>query len=465
MLLGAERPRLWTAGHEDLPSRGQELIDFADSIGFPLMPYQQWLAIESHRVKEDGRWAARTCGVTIARQSGKSAFMRMVILWNLFELNTQRVLSMAQNRALALDQFKQAVELVESVPHLASRVKRVNRTNGAEALVLDNGAQWQIVAATMQGPRGRSADLLWVDELREVGQPGWTAATPTTTARMNSRTWVTSNAGDLHSVVLNDLRAAALTNTEPSMFWAEWSADPELRPDDPEAWAQANPAIGHLIDPDVIRQAYKTEKPEAFMTERLCRWVDSIESPWPLGKWDSSCEQIKIPAGCPSWMAFDISLDRRRADIVAGTLLPDGKVAVELLDSFTAESAVDDRKVADAVAGHARKLRPQAIGFDQYTGLNATRLLKEWQMREISGRNFASACDAMLTNLNADRIVHPGDQGLTDSMNACVKKPFADGGWQVVRQKSAGPISAAVAAIMVVAMASEPAPTIEIITE
>jgi hypothetical protein len=50
-------------------------------------------------------------------------------------------------------------------------------------------------------------------------------------------------------------------------------------------------------------------------------------------------------------------------------------------------------------------------------------------------------------------------------MNACVKKPFADGGWRVVRQKSAGPISAAVAAIMVVAMASEPAPTIEIITE
>lgn len=463
-MIGSVEPRLHTPWLEEQPSRGHELIAFAESVGFPLLPYQQRLAIESHRLREDGRWAARTCGLTIARQNGKSAFMRMVILWNLFELGTQRVLSMAQNRALALDQFKQAVELVEGIPELAARVKRINRTNGSEALILDNGAQWQIVAATMEGPRGRTADLLWIDELREIGEPAWKAATPTTRARMNARAWVTSNAGDAHSTVLNDLRGRALTSVDPSVFWAEYSSDPQLRPDDPEGWAQANPALGHLIDLDVIRQAQQTDKPEAFMTETLCRWVDSIESPWPYGKWDESEQRLVIPAGRPTWIAYDVTPDRRRADIVAGTQLEDGRIAIELLDTYLAESVIDDRVVASGVMEHVRRLQAATVAYDQWTGDNIRKLIdKQVPVREMSGRLFASACDAMLTNLNAGRIVHAGQQGLTDAMNAAAKKPMADGGWRIIRRSSSGAISAAVAAIMCVYLADEPPPIVDII--
>lgn len=457
-MIGHETPRLHTPLLTTLESRGNELIEFAESVGFPLLPYQQWLAVEAHRVRNDGRWAARTLGATIARQNGKSAFMRMVILWSMLELGTMRVISMAQNRALALDQFRQAVDVIEMSPHLSARVKRVNRTNGQEALILDNGAQWQIVAATMEGPRGRSADLLWIDELREINEPTWKAATPLTRARMNARTWVTSNAGDAHSSVLNTLRGQALTSLEPSVFWAEWSSDPNLDPSNKLAWQQSNPALGHLIDEDVIRQAQATDKPEAFMTETLCRWVDSIESPWPYGKWDSSEQRIAIPSGVPTWIAYDITPDRKRADVVAATRLSDDRIAVELLDSYVSESVIDDRIVASGVAEHARRLHAQMVGFDQWTGQNVARLLAPAGVptREMSGKTFAAACDATLTNLNADRIVHPGQQTLSDHMNACAKKPMADGGWRIVRRASSSPISAAVAMIMAVAMADEP---------
>ena len=55
-LYGSETPRIHSRLRPDLPTRGQELIDFSNSIGFPLMPWQEWLAIEAHRYKPDSRW-------------------------------------------------------------------------------------------------------------------------------------------------------------------------------------------------------------------------------------------------------------------------------------------------------------------------------------------------------------------------------------------------------------------------
>ncbi len=53
--LGATEPRI-RSKPVDLPSRGQEMIDFCAKIGFELLPWQKLLAIEMHRVKPDGRW-------------------------------------------------------------------------------------------------------------------------------------------------------------------------------------------------------------------------------------------------------------------------------------------------------------------------------------------------------------------------------------------------------------------------
>ena len=457
-LLGSEQPRLHTP-LLDLPSRGLELVEFSAAVGFPLLPYQQWLAVESHRVRPDGRWAARTLGAIVARQNGKSAFMRQLILWSMFEGGISRVISMAQNRALALDQFKQAIEVIEANAHLSAQVKRVNRTNGQEALVLNSGQQWQIVAATMEGPRGRTADLLWIDELREINEPTWKAATPLTRARMNARTWVTSNAGDNHSSVLNGLRAQALQTVEPSVFWAEWSADPKLAPDNPEAWRQANPALGHLIDEDVIRQAQATDKPAAFETESLSRWVDSIESPWPYGKWDECADTgLVVGPGLPTWFGFDITPDRRRADLVAAQLQTDGKIAVGLVQSWHSDNAVDDRIITGDVAGWARKYSAQVVAFDKWTGASVAQRLGTVGIPtvDVSGVSFAQACDLTLSNMVAGRIVHAAQPELNAAMAACAKKPMADGGWRIVRRGATVPISAAVSLIMCVAAASEP---------
>lgn len=472
---GSASPRLATP-QLAYPSKGFEVIDLAKECGVDLLPWQRHVLEEAMRFDPaTGKWVRRIAGVTAPRQNGKSALMRFVILWHLFRSDSQNVISMAQNRSLALDHFKMAIDFIEASPAMSAQVKRVNRTNGQEALEIRRPdgkvAKWQIVAATMEGPRGRSADLLWIDELREIGEPAWKAATPVTRARPNAQTWVTSNAGDAHSTVLNELRSRALTNVDPAVGWWEWSAGTtDIDVDSPKFWDavyQANPALGHMIDEDVIRQAALTDSHAAFVTETLCEWIDSFTSPWPPLAWSNCVDpDLAVKPGGPTWLGLDVSPDRRRADLVGVQLEESGRIAIGLLQSWTSEAAVDDRMIAGDVAEWARKYQARAVAFDRWTGAGiASRLASVGiPVGDISGQLFAQACDSTLSNMTAGRLAHTNQPELTAAVMACAKKPMADGGWRVIRRGSAVHISAAVAMIMAVHYASQPQPSVEIIT-
>jgi hypothetical protein len=59
-ILGSTSPRLHTPFKTDFETRGHELIALADMLGEPLMPWQQLVANESMRVRNDGRYAFPT---------------------------------------------------------------------------------------------------------------------------------------------------------------------------------------------------------------------------------------------------------------------------------------------------------------------------------------------------------------------------------------------------------------------
>ncbi len=60
--------------------------------------------------------------------------------------------------------------------------------DGQESITLLNGARYEIAAATRDAPRGKTADFLYLDELREWSEEAFTAALPVTRARPNSMT-------------------------------------------------------------------------------------------------------------------------------------------------------------------------------------------------------------------------------------------------------------------------------------
>jgi phage terminase large subunit-like protein len=272
-------------------------------------------------------------------------------------------------------------------------------------------------------------------------------------------------------VVLNGLRdqalrAIAAPGSDDTVGYWEWSAPPACALDDRDGWAQANPALGHLISEQTLDARTRSDPPPIVRTEMLCQWVDTLDSPWPPDAWKDCLDvQLQIATDRPTWLAVDQTPDRRRADLIAVQETDDGHLLAVMVASWDADGAVDELKVAGDVAGIARKLDTRVVAFDRYTGSAiAARLATAGiPVGDVSGPGFVQACDELLSAMVSGRLRHTGQQLLTDHISACAKRPAADGGWRIVRRQSSGPVSGAVALAMAIHHAVQPQAVAEII--
>jgi phage terminase large subunit-like protein len=450
-LRGATKPRL-----QSIPLKGetklQDVKDLAEIIGMPLLPWQEYVLKDMLTVDKQGQFIRKTSLLLIARQNGKTHLARMLILAHLLKWDSKNVLIMSSNRSMALDTFRQVAQVLENNDHLKGFVKQIRYANGTESIEMLDGTRLDVVAATRDGSRGRTADFLYIDELREINEEGYRAAIPTTRARPAATTLLTSNAGDAFSLVLNGMRERALENPPKSFGFYEYSAPQYAKITDRAAWAQANPALGYTITEEALEEAVATSPIENTRTELLCQWIDSLSSPWPHGVLeDTSDSGLTIPVGGYTVFAFDVSPSRRNASLVAGQILPDGRIGVGILQTWESQVSVDDLKIAADIKGWADQYRPRQICFDKYTAQSiADRLTNAGCMTmDISGAAFYQACGDLLDSLVNHRLVHAGQENWIQQMNNCAAKTN-DSSWRIVKRKSAGDVSGAISTAMVV---------------
>ena len=456
-LLGATKPRLYTpflTGKNKL----QDVKDLCTIVGIDLLPWQEYVLKDMLTVDKAGLWVRRTNLILVARQNGKTHLARMLILAHLIKWETN-VLIMSSNRSMALDTFRQVTQLIETNDHLKGFVKQIRYANGTESIEMLSGARLDVVASTRDGSRGRTVNgLLFIDELREIDEEGYRAAMPTTRAHAGSHILLTSNAGDAFSKVLNDLRERALDHPPKSFGFYEYSAPQYCKINDRAAWAQANPALGYTITEEAIEEAISTSPIENTRTETLCQWIDSLSSPWPHGVLEeTSNSELTITPGALTMFGFDVSPSRRNASLVAGQMMPDGKIAIGILETFESQVAVDDLRIAASIKGWADIYRPRMVLFDKYTTATiAERLANAGVVtQDCSGQQFYQACGDLLTGLVNHTVVHNGQDELIQQFNNCAAK-VNDSAWRIVKRKSAGDVSAPISIAMVVSQLMKP---------
>jgi phage terminase large subunit-like protein len=448
---GATKPRLQNAPLKGA-SRIDEIKKFLEDCKLELLPWQEYVLTDMLKVDKAGKWRRKTNLLLVARQNGKTHLARIRILAGLFIFGEMNIVAMSSNRGMALDTFRKVVDVIEDNPHLMAQVKQIRVANGQESVELLSGARYEIVAATRDGSRGKTADLLYIDELREIDEDSWTAAKPITRARPNSQIFMTSNAGDAFSTVLNDLRSRCLSYPPPTMGFWEYSADDWAKITDKDAWYQANPALGYLIDEETIAEAIATSSVEASRTETLCQWVSALKSPWPYRAFeDLTVQDLQILPGLPTIFGMDISVNKKMASLVAGQMREDGKIAVGVIAQFESQVAIDELKMAVEVNDWAKQYKPRMICFDKYSTMSVAERLQQsgHKIQDMSGTVFYQACSDLYDAIVNARIVHIGQASLVDSMNNCAAKE-SDAGWRIVRRKSAGDVSAAISLAMVV---------------
>ena len=451
--------------------RGEELLQLAVDLEMPLLPWQARFALAACQ-RDDDRWTYRTVAAVVSRQNGKTHLLRMRILAGLLLWDEKLIIATAQSRNTALETFRAVTDLAEQHPKVARLVRNIVRSYGREELTLTNGCRYKIVAPTSGGARGLTANLVIIDELREHRTDEAWAALGYTTQTTGGPTWVSSNAGDSTSIVLNRVReralaAASTPGSDPSLYYAEWSADPDKQPDDRAGWSQANPALGRLIDVETLAARHKSDNLNTFRTEALCQWVEGvIDSPWPPEAWaDCYHAGLQIEAGLPTFLAIDVTPDRKHAALVAVQQLDDDRLAAHLVDTWDAVGSIDDLQIAGTVAEVARKLQARSVAYDRWTAAGiASRLAGAGiPVGDCSGPAFSQACDELLGAMSSKRLAHAGQEVLTEHVLSTAKKYTSDGGWRIIRAKSAGPVAAAVALAMAVHYAVQPLPRATVI--
>ena len=460
-LIGATQPRL-----ENVPLTGttlaHEVSDLADSIEMPLMPWQKYVLEDMMVIDDEGGWKRRSNLLLIARQNGKTHLASMRIIWGL--LNGERIIAMSSNRGMALDTFRNVAYIIERWDHLRVHLAHKPRlANGSEMITFKNGGRYEIVAATRDGSRGRTADLLFIDELREISEEGFKAATPLTRAT-NGQSLFVSNAGDAFSTVLNNLRERALSYPPETLGFYEYSANQFAKIDDRKEWTYANPALGYTITEETLEEAVGTSSIETTKTEMLCVWIDSLQSPWPHGILEETSDNsVSISPEMPTIMAFDVAPSRRHASLVAGQILEDGRIAVGILQKWESQVAVDDLKIAADIKEWTDKYRPRMVCYDKYaTQSIADKLLSGGVMvGDVSGMQFYQACGDLLDGLVTHKVVHNGQAEWIQNMQNVAAKEN-DSAWRIVKRKSAGDISAAIGTAMVVHQLLKPQSTAKI---
>ena len=465
-LRGATKPRV----HSPLlkgKTRANEIIEMVERLKMDkLMPYQEFILKDMMMVDKKNNYRRKTSLLLISRQNGKSHLGRVRVIWGMFYGDEKKILIMSANRATSLMLFREIAWIIESTPELKAMTKVIRYANGGERIELLNGATLDVISDNSSSPRGRTADFLWIDEIREISEDGYKAAVPVTRARANAQTFLTSNAGDAFSAVLNNLVERAKEYPPETFGYYEYSAPQYCKIDITldsfwrDAVVPSNPALGYIITKESIEEAIATAQIETTRTETLCQFVDSLQSPWPFGILeDTSDNTLEIAVGAYTIFGFDVSPSRRNASLVAGQLLPDGRIGIGIMQTWSSQVAVDDLKIAAEIKGWCDLFHPRMVCYDKYaTQSIADRLKQAGVMTEdVSGQQFYQACGDLLTGLVTHKVVHNGQAELIQQMNNCAAK-VNDSAWRIVKRRSSGDISAPIGIAMVVSKLMLPAP-------
>jgi hypothetical protein len=415
-------------------SYGYDVIDFAEAIGQPLIPWQAWAVKHALEVNRDGTYRFRIILIMVARQSGKSHLMRMITLWRMLKDEDCRLtLGTAQDLAQASNQWKLTLATINETPWLARRLAYHRHVNGQEAFGLENGSEYLVRSANANAGRGFSVDGLIMDELRtHRDSRAWSALFYTTMARPNPLVICLSNAGDDESVVLNQLRDAALSGRDPTIGLFEWSGPDNCELDDWNAIRQANPGLGHTVSEAAIRTALAAERPSVFRTEVLCQKVDQLDGAVDLAAWQACADAAGTMDSYRQRLAacFDMAPDGQHCTLAVAALMDDGRPRVEVVKAWKSS----DEARAE-LPGLLDRIKPQVVGW--YPTGPAAALAPILRVRpgseELTGMRVAEICQGLADLARSHGLVHADQDLLNAHIQYASKIPSGDG-WRFARR-------------------------------
>ncbi len=454
------------------------MIRFADDVlQFRLEDWQRWLLVHALELLPDGRTRFRRVLVVIARQNGKTTVLVILLAFWLFNEAVELCVGMSSKLPYAYAVMRTVRQLVDAARALDDLHERMweRKSNGERSLETLEGARYEIAAANGNAGRSQTVSRLAIDELRtHHSYEAWDAGDGATTAVPDAQTWALSNAGSDRSIVLNDLRDLALEGGDPELGHFEWSAPENAATTDRAGLLAANPDAGNgriRIEALEVQAAAAErsggEKLSGFRTEHMCitvRTMNPAVNPvrWDACRWDGDLAAVRGRVA----VCLDVAPDAQHATLAAAAVLPDGRVAVEIVTAWAGLDATD--RLRRELSGIVRRVRPRIVGWlpagpaAELAADMRARPGRGWppagvELAEIRG-DTPAACMAFASLVAAGRIAHPGDP-LLDAHTRGAEPLYVGDVW-VFSRRGRGHVDATYAAAGAVQLARELPPSV-----
>lgn len=272
MLYGSPPPRLlWQP--PSLSNAAVEAIEFYESLGPRLDPWQKLGLHIGLGEDEVGDWATPEVVAVVQRQNGKGGLTEARELSGLFLFGEKELVHSAHRMDTAKKAFKRTCELIDGSDDLTRRVKRINKVNSEEAIVLMSGAELSFRTRTESGGRGLTGDYVCLDEAQELTPAQLEALVPIILARPNPQIWYTGTIPKSAEQFLAKLRARAVAKRL-GIAYVDWGVEKGADPDSIEVHRIANPAYGIRVSEKTLAIAREALGEEGFARECLGIWPD-----------------------------------------------------------------------------------------------------------------------------------------------------------------------------------------------
>ena len=414
--------------------------------GMDMLPWQEsmladWCANDSRNLP-----SYVTCGLDVPRQNGKNAALEAYELYRLAVCGWH-VLHTAHRVKTAKKSFNRLARYFtdEAHPELSAIARQIRRTNGEEAIYLENGGSIEFIARTNGSARGfDDIQLVVFDEAQELTDEqydaiAYTLSASSTGERQTVYTGTPPNEAS-PGTVFPRVRKAALGGGSRRTAWSSWSV--ERLPPEGASFADVlddvyatNPSMGYVLDEDYTASEFASGSRLGFAHERLGWWSEEAgaKRAIPEKVWDGSAIAA-IGDGYRAKTAFGVRFSPDgRSWVLAGCKSDGrGRYAVEVVDAGTTEGGV--KALADALC--ARRARASAVAVD---GIGTADALCEHMADLKAPRGYVlrtkaqdaiSAASLFLDMLKDGKCRHTSQPALDDSARNAVRRPIgARGGW------------------------------------
>lgn len=416
---------------------GEECVELFEAYGVRFYPSQKYELELFLAENADGRTAAKTISISKPRQNGKSYAARHYAIW-MAAVKGKSVMYTAHHGVTTRDMFKRVRNFVEGEKDFYAELSSdgVKRAQGSEGIYFKNGGCIEFNTRTNSVARGKTYDVIIVDEAQELTDEQADALTPTTIA---------SDSGDPQMIYLGTppnskcpgtvfrmLHKDAHEGKSGGAWWLEWAATEIGDKYDVGRWYDCCPAMGYRIREDVMRDAADKSSDDGFAREYLGWWSnESYEAQHVINSDDwNACKTDDPPAD--GLMAIGIKFSPDGSSMAMSVCLKpdDGVPYIEAIKACS--TARGTAWLASWLV--ERKSKIAVVSIDGKRGESTVQKLNDEKFPKNAvsvpkSADVAKACSMLVDAVESGAIEHYGQPDLDASATLTQKRRIGQDGF------------------------------------